>query len=596
MPVGPVIDDPALREHDFERTDAIGGLRAGGTGRGWTGKARAVLPWVVVADGMKSAPTGALGQRSPTTLWDHRTICSSEDRSPELELSEYATALRKRWYIIVLAALVGGGIGFADAKSTTPTYRATAKVFVSPAGGETVGDLVQGSNYAQKLVLSYAELATMPVVLDPVAYRLGLDTSARDLARQVSAETPLDTFIIEISATAESAERSARLADAVASELADTVSALSPGPAGAGVDLSTVSPAAPPSSAFAPNTTVLTAAGLAIGLALGVAAAIAMALLDTRLRTPADIARTTPLPVLGVIPHTRGRAGRATLVLDDPTSPGAEAYRRLQTNLRFIDASGPIRSMVVSSAVPGEGKSTTALNLALAMAEKGHRVLLIDADLRRPTVAKQLGIEGTVGLTTVLIGAASLAEVAQQWGDGVDVLPSGEIPPNPSQLVDSRAMVALLAEATRTYDFVVIDSPPLLPVADAAVLSKMTDGALLVAGCHRVRRPQLAGAINALATVDAAVLGIVATGVRLKSSAAGYAYRSAAPAPAPTKERRRSGSRSTATRPAGVRAAAPEAGRPFVQGATESRQSATGRSTRPPRKGGPSEPLRSTGS
>jgi succinoglycan biosynthesis transport protein ExoP len=477
---------------------------------------------------------------------------SNGNRSPELELSEYTTALRKRWYVIALAALIGGGIGFADAKLTDPTYQATAKVYVAPAGGETVGDLVQGSTYAQKLVLSYAELATMPIVLEPVAERLDLDTTSRELARSVSAATPLDTFIIEIAATSGTPEGAASLANAVANQLGDTVSSLSPGAAGPGVDLTTVSPADPPEFAFAPNTRMITATGLALGLALGVLAAIAMALLDTRVRTAADIARVTAQPVLGVIPHTRGRAAHRAAVLDDPSSPRAEAHRRLQTNLRYIDASGPLRSMVVTSAVPGEGKSTTALNLALAVAEKGQRVLLIDADLRRPTLASQLGIEGAVGLTTVLIGAAALADVVQPSANGLDVLPAGEIPPNPSQLIDSPAMAALIAEASGAYDLVIIDTPPLLPVADASALSKMTDGALLVAGCHRVRRHQLQGAVHALETVGAHVLGVVATGVKMKASAVGYSYASSAPPP-PRQGRR---SRSRAAAPAATLPAA----------------------------------------
>ena len=444
-----------------------------------------------------------------------------------MELSEYVQTLRKRWLVIVTMAILGGGAAFLVSSTTTPTYRATTKVFVSLSAGESVTDLVQGSNYTQDVVRSYAQLISMPAVLGPVIERLDLDLTPRELARSVSADAPLDTVILEISVTSTSPTDAALIANAIAEQLAETVDDVSPNAAGAQetVVVNIVSPAEPPAFASSPNTRLMTATGLVGGGGLGAALAIGITLLDTRVRSSRDIARISDEPVLGAVPRVRSAEMSRPALLSDPHSARSEAYRRLQTNLRYLDASGPISSIVVTSAVPREGKSSTALNLALAIAEKGQRVLLIDADLRRPSIADYAGIEGGVGLTTVLIGQAELADVVQPWGTpDLHILSAGAVPPNPSQLLDSQAMVDLLKAATASYDLVILDSPPLLPVADAAVLTRLTDGGVMVTGCRKVTRDQVAEALASLDAVGARLLGIVVNG---ESKAAGepvYTY------------------------------------------------------------------------
>src|SRR5690625_3307256 len=209
---------------------------------------------------------------------------------------------------------------------------------------------------------------------------------------------------------------------------------------------------------------------------------------------------------------------------DDSMSLRAEAIRRLRTNLQFVDFGDRPSSIVVTSSVPAEGKTTTAINLAASLADAGARVILVDADLRRPNIAKYMGFEGRVGLTTVLIGRAKVEDVAQPWqGTSLDVLPSGQVPPNPSELLGSRAMSRLLTELASTYDVIVLDSPPLLPVTDAAILSKMVGGALVVAGADGLHKKQLRASLDALEKVDAHVLGIVLNKVQRKERDR-YAY------------------------------------------------------------------------
>jgi capsular exopolysaccharide synthesis family protein len=171
----------------------------------------------------------------------------------------------------------------------------------------------------------------------------------------------------------------------------------------------------------------------------------------------------------------------------------------------------------------GEGKSTVAVNLAVALAETGSRVLLVDADLRRPSVARVLGIEGAAGLTTVLLGQADIDDVVQPWGtSGLHVLPSGALPPNPTELLGSLPMRRLLEQARARYDHVVVDSAPLLPVADSAVLAGLVDGTLLLANATKVRRHQLAESLQNLARVEAPVLGVVLNQVVRNDRTYGY--------------------------------------------------------------------------
>lgn len=429
-----------------------------------------------------------------------------------MELVEYANVLRRRWAVIVCSALVGALAAVAWAWSTPPVYTATAKVYVSLNTGESTSDLLQGSTYVKNLIESYAALTDMPVVLDPVAQDLGDDVTGRYLASIVSADSPLNTSIIEIKVDHGTPESAAEIANAVAEQLSTTVVDLSPATPGGeqAIAVTVVSPAEVPQYPSAPRTRLLTAAGGAGGLALSIALVLLWAVLDTRIRSAQDLEMVSEgTGLLGAIPVVKRKVARVPAT-HDPLSTRAEAYRRVQTNLSFVDATTPARVLVVTSSIPGEGKSTTSINLASTFAESGSRVLLVDSDMRRPSIATTLGLEDAAGLTTALVGRSAMADLVQRYGPGhLDVLPLGPIPPNPHQLIASDATRDLLAAARSAYDVVIIDAPPLLPVSDAAVLSTMADGVVVVVGARRVRRQQLAQALRTLAGVEARVLGFI---------------------------------------------------------------------------------------
>lgn len=429
-----------------------------------------------------------------------------------MEARDIWTAISRRWIVLAGVALVGlaGAIGV---DSTQPTlFKATTGVYVSTTRGETGSELVQGNTFAQTNVASYAQLAETPKVLQPVIDRLDLSTSVAKLQGAISTDALRDTVIIEITVADSDPAQAAKIADAVAVSLSEQVTKLAPVDAGGNpaVELVTVAPAETPKAPFSPNTKLTVATGLIAGLLIGLLLVLALEFFDTRVRGAADLTRVSDAPLLGTISRRRDKNSSLLALRADPHSPRAEAYRRIRANLEFADVDHHIRSFVVTSSLAAEGKSTTAINLALALAEVAeNRVLLIDCDLRRPSIARTVGIEGAVGVTTVLIGGVSVGEAIQHWGGSVDILPSGAIPPNPGQLLGSAAMASLMRDLLQTYTHVVVDSPPLLPTTDALGLAHLTDGVIMVARYKSTRREHLARAIESLVLVRARVIGVI---------------------------------------------------------------------------------------
>jgi capsular exopolysaccharide synthesis family protein len=434
---------------------------------------------------------------------------------------------------VVAVALTGLLIAAAGALTAEPTYRATTSLFFALKFGGSANELAQGSTFAQGQAASYAVLATTPAVLQPVIDELDLDMSVRALGRQVSTEVVPDTVVLEITASAAHPRDAAELADAVGESLIVAVEDLAPltDDGAPTVEATTVAPATPPTSRATPRTTLDLAIGLLAGLLVGMLVGLVRDLTDTRIRSAEDLARVTELPLLaGLDTPPQRDVGRDLVVVTAPRSQRAEAFRSLRTAVQFMVRPGERLSLLVTSSRPAEGKSTVAANLALTLAEAGLRVALVDADLRRPSVADTLDLEAAAGLTSVLIGQADLDDVLQDWGAfGLHVLTTGPLPPNPSELLNSPAMADLMATLGSDHDVVVIDAPPLLPVTDAAILSRITSGTLVVTDASRTRRRVLAEALGILARVEARVVGVVLTHVPQRHADV-YGYEAVDPA------------------------------------------------------------------
>ncbi|WP_440708383.1 polysaccharide biosynthesis tyrosine autokinase [Herbiconiux sp. YIM B11900] len=430
-----------------------------------------------------------------------------------MEFRDYIRAIRKGWVYIVVLVLLGIATSALLSILKTPEYQSTAKVFVSVQSTGSISDLTQGNNFLQNQVQSYADVVNTPIVLQPVIDSLGLAMTTSDLSTRVVATSPSDTVIVEITASDEDAVEAAQIANAVATSFETTVTDLVPTNAEGitPVKITVLQEASVPATAASPNVPLYIVAGLLIGLILGLTLAIVRYVLDTRIRNEHDVEAITEAPIVGGIAFDAKTPENPLVLRDDPRSPRAESFRTLRTNLQFLGV-GEAQSFVLTSSIPGEGKSTTSANLAIAMALSGKRVVIVDADMRKPRLAEYLGVEGAVGLTDVLVGRAKASDVIVRWGDtNLYVLPAGRIPPNPSELLGSSAMISLIATLEGSFDIALFDAPPLLPVTDAAILATKTGGALLMVAAGRAHKNQVRGAVSALTNVGAKVAGVVMT-------------------------------------------------------------------------------------
>ncbi|ROS78281.1 capsular exopolysaccharide synthesis family protein [Curtobacterium sp. PhB130] len=438
-----------------------------------------------------------------------------------------ARAVLAGWWIVMATTALGAGAALLVTNATTPVYRASTSFYVSVTGQDALsaGEIAQGSTAAQQKITSYIALVSSPRVLRPVVERLGLHTTVADLGSRVSATTRTGTVIIVITANDPDARAAKTLASAVGSSLAEVVSDIEPAAASgmASVTLEPVMPATVPTTPSSPRPAADLALGIGAGLAAGVLLALVRAAVDTRVRTAEDL--DVDVPVVGDVAFDPDVERRPLIVRDDGSSARSEAFRSLRTNIQFL-RSGGAPTIAVTSARQAEGKTTTVANLGIAMSTGGLRTVIVDADLRRPAMAQTMGLEGAAGLTDVLVARAELEDVLQPWGDdGLHVLPAGTVPPNPSELIGSEAMERVIAELARRFDVVLVDTPPVLAVTDAALMSTLVSTTLIVVAANQGRRSDARAVVEALARVGEHADGIVLTKTRHAISRRSY-YRS----------------------------------------------------------------------
>lgn len=443
-----------------------------------------------------------------------------------MDLRDYVRIAVSRWKLIVAATLLGLLLGAAGSVLSKPTYTSEIQLFVAIQSSGTVQELQQGNTFSQARVQSYVKTVDSPIVLQPAIDALGLDLTSDQLASKVRASTDLNTVLINIAVADSSPVEAQAIAQAVGNSLVKAVETLEKPKSGGSspVALSIIKPATAPAAPSAPNTPLYLLLGTAVGLALGLAGAVLRSVLDNRIGGESDLRLVSDSPLLGAISFDQDAVKKPLLTQAAHQSPRAESFRQLRTNLQFANVSGLAKSVAITSSLPGEGKSTTATNLAISLAESGQTVCLIDADLRRPMVGEYLGLDRNAGLTTALVGAAEVDDLLQQWGSNdLFVLTSGAIPPNPSELLGSRQMSELIQRLEQTFDAVIVDAPPLLPVTDAAVLAQHVGGIVVVVRAQRLKTQDLAKSLESLQMVGANVLGIVLNGLPAKGPDS-YAY------------------------------------------------------------------------
>ncbi len=444
-----------------------------------------------------------------------------------MNLQDFVKLLRTRWITVCVTVLVAVLGAVAVSLLTTPLYQASTRLFVATAAGSSLSDVYQGNRLSQERVLSYSELLMGETVAQRTVDKLNLDMSAQALRANVKASAKPDTVLIDVAVLDASPVRARDIANTLSDEFVVTVRELETPEDGATPDARVIveQRASIPSHPVVPQTTRNIAIGLALGLLLGIGLAVLRDVLDSTIKDRTDLEGITGAGVVGNIPLDKERRKHAAIAFESENSSIAEAFRKLRTNLQFLAVDNPPRVIVVTSSTPSEGKSTTSINIALALAEAEHNVVLVDGDMRRPMLHKYLELIGQVGFSTVLSGQASLDEALQKTRfPGLTVLTSGAIPPNPSELLGSQSAKNLLSEMRSKFDYVIVDSSPLLAVTDAAVLAAHSDGVLVIARFGQTKRDQLAHAVTNLEGVDAKVLGAVFTMTPTRGNTGYYSY------------------------------------------------------------------------
>ena len=430
-----------------------------------------------------------------------------------MTLRAYLQILLKRWRIVVACTVLVLGAAATLTYLTPPTYAANATAFVSISqAGTADASIYQSSQFAMQRVKSYTEVVRSPDVLQPVINRLDLPMTVGDLRQVVAAENPVDTVLIKVSATDGDPRRAQAIANAVSDQLGLVIERLeTPREGGQSpVKVTTTVPSQTPQFPISPRIPLNMALGLLAGLALGVIVAVIREQQDTTVKGDEleDLTGRPALALIGLNPQVKSHP----LITMAGHGRGVEEFRSLRTTLQFVDVDEPPRVIVITSALAAEGKTTTACNLAIALAQSSLRVCLVEADMRRPNASTLMGIDGSIGLSNVVAGQIDLQDALMPWHRGLlTILPAGTTPPDPTRLLGSKNMAAVVATLRADFDFVIIDAPPILPVSDAAVLARSADGAVLVARYGKTRREQLTSAIADLEAVKARLIGTALT-------------------------------------------------------------------------------------
>ena len=381
-----------------------------------------------------------------------------------MELRAYLDIARRRWWILLLLPLIAGVTAFLVSKQMTPIYSATATILVnqtSEPGVVQYNDVLT----SERLTNTYAQLVERRVVLQAVIDKLGLNMSPDALDAKIGVSAVRDTQLLRISVEDPSPEQSAKLANTVAEAfIQDNDSQLSrPG------TVSITDEAPVPGAPAKPNVKLNTVLGLVLGVMLAGGVVLVLEYLDDTVKSSEDVEQVAGLPTLGIV----ARFVAGDIRQSANTGPTAEAYRQVRTNVHFARLAQEVRTILVTSANPAEGKSTTAANLAMVMAQAGEKVILVDTDMRRPSLHTLFGQPNSFGLTGLLLGEELVLSqgLINPGVRNLRLLPSGPLPPNPSELLSAKRMENLIKALREAADYVIFDSPPILAVTDAAILA-----------------------------------------------------------------------------------------------------------------------------
>lgn len=460
-----------------------------------------------------------------------------------MDLKEIIKIVRARWASILLITCATVLIALGWTLLQPKVYTADASGVVSTAAAPNTNESNATLNYttntlASAKLPSYIELGSLRSVAEYAIEQLNLDTTPENLISQVRVTNPPETLFIRVTATGSTPEEARDLAEVWIRGMTREVNAMETGsPDQQGnLYLAPKDSARLPFSPTSPKMSLNLVVGFIGGLFISLAYILLRHFLDRKIRSVEDVENITGSTVLGAIPFEKALTSKSRLIVQPVAgqkSPQffavSEALRSLRTNIQFIDVDSPVRAVVVTSPLPGDGKSTVAANLALSIAMNDIPTVLIDADLRRPMQSSIFNVPSGAGLTDVLAGRATLEDVAHNVSDTGNLLfvAAGSVPPNPSEILGSARMKALIDEL-KEEAFIVIDAPPVIPVTDATVISARTDGAIIVTTVGKTTTDMLQKTLSILGKAKARALGVVLNQVPKRGVDAayyGYQYR-----------------------------------------------------------------------
>ena len=435
-------------------------------------------------------------------------------------LRDYLRVVRRHWWLLMASIVLALGAALIVNLNTTPLYAARVTFFFSTPLAST-SDLFPASMFNTNRLTTYAKLLTSDEVATPLAGTPGIDLTVQQVRSAIFAETVADTVMMDVTVEDSDRNRALLLLTRLTERFENAVETLERPSAQEPslVRVTVVSGPALIDGPVAPNPMNNFALAIVAGLVVGSIGSVGREVADHTVRTAEALQLLTSAPVLAKVPMDHGNP-----FVSASTSPRTEALREVRTQVQCAAAASSVKTLAVTSAVPGEGRSATACGLALLFAEAGQRVLVVDAELRRPQLAAFLGREDSAGLSAVLDGTAVLEQVLQPWGVGLWLLGSGRTPPNPSELLSSPRMTELVDDVRKRFDVVIFDCPPLLPVTDAAVVAARADGTLLVVRARRTTAAQVTASVQALHAVNATLLGSVLNMVTRKGPDAVPSY------------------------------------------------------------------------
>lgn len=441
----------------------------------------------------------------------------------DIHLSDYVAVITKHKTTMIIGILISLMLALLATWLSDPIWESKAQLLVddrqSASGGRTSGDAYQGILTSERLAKTYSSLATRHSLLEDVAHDLKIPESASALQERVKVEPLRDTQLMVVTAQYPDPQIAAAIANGVGKSLSQEVERLELAKYADGSNVSvrvTLVEAATPSKKPVRPRPIM---NIILGLILGSIGSVLIVLirdhLDTTIKSASDLQQLIgEVPILAQIPiEDQGRADRL-IAKSGTDSIAAEAFRSLRTNISYVNYEGSLAKLLITSSKPGEGKTTLCLNLGATLAQAGHKVLIIGADLRRPRLLEGLGLRSNAGLSKLLLGASSLEEaIIKTTTPGLSVLPSGPVPPNPSELLGSHRMMGLLTAVSSEYDFILIDTPPILAVTDAMVVSGMVDGVIMVARSGVTEREAIKHVLSEFRQSKARLIGAVLNGV-----------------------------------------------------------------------------------